>query len=85
MADLDDEDRKRLYVSLLTGMAREIRDAPGSCDRIGHDWTQWRRREVRPDIDDMPPLALNQPIPNLKIRVVAERYCLQCQKVQRDL
>jgi hypothetical protein len=83
MSDLTDDQRKNVYMSLLRGMARGIREAPDSCERIGHDWTPWIRHVVR---HDSPTWAISGEPPACQetFLIVAERHCQQCGLEQRS-
>lgn len=80
---MDEEQRKHLYLTLLRGMANDIRNAPGSCDRIGHEWTEWKRTRLEKDQGPLRvaevPIVMNE-----SYRVVARRHCLQCGLNQQD-
>jgi hypothetical protein len=80
---LSDNQRANFYWSLLRGMANDIRTAPGSCERIGHDWSRWTRFAL--ERDSRPPVLLphGAPIPDLKITTVSRRHCEQCGKTEQ--
>ena len=79
---MTDEDRKRLYTSLLRGIANEAQDRLCAAD-MQHAWGPVHRFEIRPDYVPIPPISSEAPIKDMACKIGAERTCQNCGKVER--
>ncbi len=78
MADMTEEDRGKLYGTLLRGIADEAQDRLCAADEQ-HDWSPWHRTALKPDV----PMSIRPPgqMPaNDGVRIKSERRCLNCGK-----
>jgi hypothetical protein len=75
---MEDADRRHLYLTLLNGLADNIRNAPGSCDVIGHDWSPWHRTALRPDIPFSAIPVTDGMVRDSVVHIKAERRCHLC-------
>jgi len=86
MTYLTDDERGRLYGTLLRGLANQAQDQLCTKDEH-HAWGEWVRSEVKRDtplkfISDPEELAREM---NRKILIRSERRCLNCGKEQVSL
>ena len=78
MTALPDAERKRLYASLLRGIANECQDRLCAADEQ-HAWGKWTRYVVMKDLPLGPPSAEPNPVDET-YQVAERRHCLNCGK-----
>lgn len=80
---MDEDDRRKLYSTLLTGIANECQDRLCAADQQ-HAWGPWVRYQIQHDLDDIPVRFDAEPVTDRMVRIGAERRCLNCGKEQTD-
>lgn len=83
---MDETDRRELYLALLGGVAKVAQDRMCASDQM-HDWSEWRRSEVRHDEPLGYPKVIDNPMDleremNRPILLRSDRYCFNCGKAQ---
>lgn len=78
-----DEQRRRVYGSLLRGMAQKAQDQLCHAD-VQHAWGEWTCYHLQHDDEDLHPSFDAEPIQYREVRTAAARTCLNCGKVQRQ-
>lgn len=80
---MNEEERKRMYMSLLTGLAQTAQDQLCAKDE-GHDWGPWERTAHHHDIALRFKHGATATVNNQTVRISARRKCLNCGKEQMD-